>query len=199
LLFASIPQYSHQTPIGDKTFSKVLGEETVKKMVIEVLDEKIAGGGPEPVLRASKRVRFEYDTEFVTVVTQRILQIQVPPYTDARSISNSAPDIRLYAGKKLREGFGVFVDNIAAFAREKISGPIIRLTTALYDEYMKRAKNLRKCGEIPCNQPPCCPYCAPPPCKQNSISQRFPCNDATSGLSDFGIGLVTTKLPDDLL
>jgi hypothetical protein len=180
LLFASIQPYSQQTPIADKTFSKVLGNETIKKIVIDVLDERIASGGPVP-LRVPKRVKLEYDEEFVTVVTERILQVEVPPYTDARSISNSAPDIRPYAEKKLREGFGAFVDNIAAFAKEKISGPIVRLTKALYDEYMKRPKNLQKCGEIPCNQPPCCRYCAPPPCKENSISQRFPCEDASSG------------------
>jgi len=66
----------------------------------------------------------------------------------------------------LQEGFGHFVDNLVEFAKKKVIGPVLTLNKQLYEQYMGRPQEEQKCGEVPCNRPPCCHYCEPPPCKK---------------------------------
>jgi len=167
-IILSVPQ---QLPTIGPTYKKVLGDDTVKKLVTEVLDKKVANSNKAYADGVAKSVKLEYDQNFVTAVTERILQAEVPPETDARTLTNHATvDFRSYAEKKLREGFGRFVDNIVDFVKEKIEGSVVRLTKQIFEEYMSRPQDLQKCGEIPCNQPPCCRYCVPPPCKPSATS-----------------------------
>jgi hypothetical protein len=166
LLLTSVLSFPQQVSIGP-TYQKVLGDETVKRVVTEVLNKKVAA-------EASKFRKLEYDQEFVTAVMDRILKTEVSPDTEARSItSNPSIDPMVYAEKKLREGFSQFVDNVVEFVKKKAAGPLIRLTKETYEEYMHRPQDLQKCGEIPCNQPPCCHNCAPPPCKPSLTSLVF--------------------------
>jgi hypothetical protein len=131
------------------TFEKVIGRQNVKKIVIETLEQKVK--------KYSERgYKLEYSDDFASAATDGILDSEVPPdATPSQAVS------------RLREGFGRFVDNIVEFAREKKSSldRVIRFTTDLYDQYMHRPPELQKCGEVPCNRPPCCRYCDPPPCK----------------------------------
>jgi hypothetical protein len=168
LLLTTVLSFPQQVTSIGPTYQKVLGDETVKRIVTEVLNKKVSA-------EASKLRKLEYNQEFVTAVTDRILMTEVSPDVDARSVT-SYPSIdpkTAAAEKKLREGFSQFIDNAVDFLKKKIAGPVIRLTKEAYEEYMHRPQDLQKCGEIPCNQPPCCHNCAPPPCKPSATSLVF--------------------------
>lgn len=174
LLLTTILSVPQQSPAIERTYKEVLGEKMVKTIVIEVLCKKVADSDTAYSEGVPKSKKLEYDVDFVTAVTERILQAEVPLDTDPRTAANYARiDPKSYAEKRLREGFGRFADNIVAYFKEKIEGPTIRLTKQSYEEYMTRPQDLQKCGEIPCNQPPCCRYCAPPPCKPSATSWGF--------------------------
>lgn len=167
LLLTTILSFPQQVTSTGPTYEKVLGDGTVKQIVTEILNKKVAA-------EAAKFRKLEYDQEFVTAVSDRILKTEVSPDVDARSVTSyPSIDPKAYAEKKLREGFTQFVDNVVDFLKKKITGPVIRLTQNAYEEYMHRPLALQKCGEIPCNQPPCCPHCAPPPCKPSVASLVF--------------------------
>jgi hypothetical protein len=167
ILLTTVLSFPQQVTAIGPTYQKVLGDETVKKIVTEVLNKKVA-------TEASKLRKLEYDQDFVAAVLDRILKTEVSPEGDARSVTSYSPlDPRTYAEMKLREGFSQFVDNVVEFLKKKITGPAIRLTKDAYEEYMHRPQDLQKCGVIPCNQPPCCHNCAPPPCKPSLTSFVF--------------------------
>jgi hypothetical protein len=166
LLLTTVLSFPQQVTSIGPTYQKVLGDETVKRIVTEVLNNKVAA-------EASKLRKLEYEQEFVTAVLDRILKTEVSQDVDARSVTNYPSIDPKTAEKKLREGFSQFVDNAVEFLKKKFTGPVIRLTREAYEEYMHRPQNLQKCGEIPCNQPPCCHNCAPPPCKPSVISLGF--------------------------
>lgn len=62
------------------------------------------------------------------------------------------------AEKRLREGFALFLANYTRYAQGRTTGPVILLSEKYLNAYMKESE---KCGEIPCNQPPCCKDCDP--------------------------------------
>jgi hypothetical protein len=132
------------------TYDKAIGRNNVKKIVTDTLDEKARR-------YKADGYTLKYTDDFVSAATDGILTSEVPPEEKAPQVID-----------RLREGFGRFVDNIVEFGKEKQQkvNRLISLSKDLYNEYMQRPLNLQKCGEVPCNRPPCCRYCAPPPCKQ---------------------------------
>ncbi len=151
LLLATVFMSAPTQTTSGPTYSQILGKDSVRRIVVEVLEQKVKQSSR--VAEVPKSPILEYDTKLVAVVSERILDSDLPPETT----KDQAEVI-------LREGFGRFVDHLVSFARERVEGPVIRLTEEIYEQYMNRPKDQQKCGEIPCNQPPCCKYCAPPPC-----------------------------------
>ncbi|HUE42014.1 MAG TPA: hypothetical protein VMP12_00555 [Candidatus Sulfotelmatobacter sp.] len=135
------------------TFGRVLGYENVHKIVVETLEMKVSRYN-DAAHGDAEAGKLEYDPTLSSIASERILGSEVPPQTTVAD-----------ATKMLREGFGAFVDHLVEFAKKNVRGPILRLNKDLYQRYMGRPLPEQKCGEIPCNEPPCCPYCKPPKSK----------------------------------
>ena len=150
-LLLAVPALGQESP--SLTYQKVLGYENVRKIVVETLDAKVRKYNESPKAKGAPD-KLEYDSALPTTISERIVRSDVPPTTTAAE-----------ATKTLRQGFGRFVDGLVEFAAKNVRDPILRLNKDLYDRYMGRPQEEQKCGEIPCNRPPCCHYCEPPPCK----------------------------------
>jgi hypothetical protein len=136
---------------AQSTFGKVLKREEIKTVVTSVLDHKVNVYNERAKEMDSPML--SYDAGVVEDATGRIAETRVSDELTPASAVN-----------KLRAGFGVFVDGLVEFARDQAKNAAIRLNKELFERYMKKARDLQRCGEIPCNQPPCCHNCAPPPC-----------------------------------
>ncbi len=151
---------------GQSTFGEVLKREGIRRVVTGVLDDKVKVYNERAKEMDSPML--SYDAGVVEDATGRIAETRVSDELTPASAEN-----------KLRAGFGVFVDGLVEFARDQAKNAAIRLKKELFELYMKKARDLQRCGEIPCNQPPCCHNCAPPPCpaktpRASALRSRHP-------------------------
>jgi hypothetical protein len=139
---------------------ELLGYDTIRQTAREVLDEKVKAFKLESELLSGGKWELKYDPELPDIASERIGMTVVFP-----SLGKSE------ATMVLRNGFTVFVDHMVEFGLEKIRKSVdvtIRLSKGLFEEYLGSAREKKMCGEIPCNHPPCCDNCAPPPCKRST-------------------------------
>lgn len=151
--FLAVPAHVQEPP--PLTYQKVLPYQNVRNIVVETLDLKVKRYNETPKASGAPE-KLEYDPALPSTISERILQSDLPPNTTAGE-----------ATKMLREGFGRFVDGFVEFGKKNVRDPVLRLSKDLYERYMGRPQEDQKCGEVPCNRPPCCHYCEPPPCKKD--------------------------------
>ncbi len=154
---------------AQSTFGQILKREGVRQIVTGVLDDKVKTYNERA--RVMESPPLSYDMDVVEDASGRVAETRV-------SADLSPTD----AANKIRAGFGLFVDGLVEFARDQVRNAAIRLNKELFERYMDKARQLQRCGEIPCNQPPCCKNCAPPPCppKSGGPSALFDPRDAAS-------------------
>jgi hypothetical protein len=154
VLFLALAIAAPPAQVPAVTYGKVLGLQNVQKIVVETLNNKVEAYNKGPRTPGTPE-KLEYEPALSSVISERIVQAEVPPETTVTQ-----------ATVMLKEGFGHFVDNLVEFAKKKLVGPVLTLNKQLYEQYMGRPLKEQKCGEVPCNRPPCCHYCEPPPCKK---------------------------------
>lgn len=158
-IILAVPGLQAQTT----TFGAILKREGVQKIAIAVFDEKVKSYNERAALMESPKL--SYDEGAVADTSGRAAETRIP-----EGLSPIA------AANKLRAGLGIFVDAMVEYARDQAKNAAIVLNKEIVEQYLNKARLLQRCGEIPCNQPPCCRLCAPPPCP--------PGDSKRSGLSD---------------
>jgi hypothetical protein len=158
-ILLAVPALQAQTT----TFSTILKREGVQRIVIGVFDEKVKTYNERAALMESPKL--SYDEGAVADTSGRAAETRIP--------GDLSP---IAAANKLRAGLGIFVDAVVEYARDQAKNAAIVLNKEIVEQYLDKARLLQRCGEVPCNEPPCCQLCAPPPCP--------PGDSKRSGLSD---------------
>ncbi|MBZ5668033.1 MAG: hypothetical protein LAO30_26045 [Acidobacteriia bacterium] len=158
-ILLAVPALRAQTT----TFGAILKGEGVQRIVIGVFDEKVKTYNERAALMESPKL--SYDEGAVADTSGRAAETRIP--------GDLSP---IAAANKLRAGLGIFVDAVVEYARDQAKNAAVVLNKEIVEKYLDKARSLQRCGEVPCNQPPCCRLCAPPPCP--------PGDSKRSGLSD---------------
>jgi hypothetical protein len=139
---------------GAVTFGKVLGHAEIRRIVVNVLNEEVKTYNRAAAQGSDGPKELAYDRELPDVISERLDQSELPP-------DSTPEDAEVVLSRRFRR----FVDHLVEYGRRNVAVPTLRLSRDLYERYMHRPLNEQKCGEEPCNRPPCCRYCEPPPCK----------------------------------